>query len=104
MLDDQDFIDYIHDSKELLKKNLQVGKIPEQFGKAVRTVVDNIVVLLQKTTKKPKSDLGIFLYEYYFITYLVFIYYFGMSLLFLIWIKVYGMNSSELMFILPLAV
>ena len=58
MLDDQDFIDYIHDSKELLKKNLQVGKIPEQFGKAVRTVVDNIEVLLQRTTKKPKSDLG----------------------------------------------
>ena len=59
MLDDQDFIDYIHDSKELLKKNLQVGKIPdEQFGKAVRTVVDNIEVLLQRTTKKPKSDFG----------------------------------------------
>ena len=59
MLDDQDFIDYIHDSKELLKKNLQAGKIPdEQFGKAVRTVVDNIEVLLQRTTKKPKSDLG----------------------------------------------
>ena len=76
MLDDQDFIDYIHDSKELLKKNLQVGKIPEQFGKAVRTVVDNIEVLLQRTTKKPKSDLGTSYINIILYTYLLFIYYF----------------------------
>ena len=33
-------------------KKLLLGTIPEIYAKAVRTVVDNVVVLLQKTTLK----------------------------------------------------
>ena len=51
LLDNQEFVDFLHEAKELVMKKLSSGQIPE---KTVRSIADNVTLLLQKSSVKPK--------------------------------------------------
>ena len=56
LLENQEFVDLLNEAREILLTKLNAENQPEQLIKVVRTVVDKIVVLLQKTSLKPKSS------------------------------------------------
>ena len=50
LLDNQEFVDFLHEAKELVMKKLNSGQIPE---KTVRSIADSVTLLLQKSSVKP---------------------------------------------------